>query len=95
MSNERNRLLVIGVGNPYRNDDAVGLVVARRIRDLNLQGVTVIEANGEGASLMEAWQGADSVILIDAGQRAADGMARPNDHGCSADGRAARYNPTR
>jgi hydrogenase maturation protease len=66
MSGERNRLMVIGVGNPYRNDDAVGLVVARRIRELNLQGVTVIEASGEGASLMEAWQRADSVILIDA-----------------------------
>lgn len=58
--------MVIGVGNPYRNDDAVGLVVARRIRELNLQGVTVIEANGEGASLIDAWQGADNVILIDA-----------------------------
>jgi len=66
MSNERSRLLVIGAGNPYRNDDAVGLVVARRIRELNLQGVTVIEATGEGVSLMEVWQGADSAILIDA-----------------------------
>ena len=59
-------MLVIGVGNPYRNDDAVGLVVARRIRELNLRDVMVIEASGEGASLLEAWQDADSVILIDA-----------------------------
>ena len=59
-------ILVIGVGNPYRNDDAVGLVVARRLKAQGLEGVTVLEHSGEGLSLMEAWQGAQAVILIDA-----------------------------
>jgi len=60
------RILVIGVGNEYRSDDAVGLVVARRLKALSLDNVTVIEESGEGADLMESWKGADAVILIDA-----------------------------
>jgi hydrogenase maturation protease len=58
--------LVIGIGNEYRRDDAVGLVVARRLRQRNLAGVTVIEQSGEGTALMEAWKDAASVILVDA-----------------------------
>lgn len=60
------RILVIGVGNAYRRDDAVGLVVARRIREEALSGVSVLEHSGEGVGLMEAWTGAEGVILIDA-----------------------------
>jgi len=60
------RILVIGVGNEYRSDDAAGLVVARRLRQLPLGNVTVIEASGEGTDLMESWNGADTVIIVDA-----------------------------
>ena len=62
----RARILVIGVGNEYRSDDAVGLAVARRLRQLSLENVTVIEETGEGADLMESWKGADTVIIVDA-----------------------------
>jgi hydrogenase maturation protease len=67
------RILVIGVGNEYRRDDAVGLIVARRLRELSPRNVTVIEESGEGTNLMESWTGADMVILIDA----ASSGARP------------------
>ena len=60
------RILVIGVGNECRGDDAVGLAVARRLRQLSLENVTVIEETGEGADLMESWKGADTVIIVDA-----------------------------
>jgi len=60
------RILVIGVGNEYRSDDAVGLVVARRLRRLSLENVTVIEESGEGADLLESWEGANMVIIVDA-----------------------------
>ena len=59
-------VLIIGIGNEYRGDDGAGLVVARRIKELNLHDVRLMEASGEGAALMEAWQGAEAVILIDA-----------------------------
>ncbi len=58
--------MVIGVGNPYRRDDGVGLVVARRLRELAERALVVAEASGEGASLLETFEGASWVILIDA-----------------------------
>jgi hydrogenase maturation protease len=59
-------ILVIGVGNEHRTDDAVGLNVARHLRQLSLENVMVIEENGEGANLLESWKGADTVIIVDA-----------------------------
>jgi len=71
MSSQKSRVLVIGVGNDYRHDDAVGLIVARRLREKNLQHVAVREMSGEGTALISAWQGADRVIIIDAVQSGA------------------------
>ena len=62
----RSATLIIGLGNEYRRDDAVGLVVARRLRQAAPESVRVLEESGEGAGLIESWQGADTVILIDA-----------------------------
>jgi hydrogenase maturation protease len=60
------KTLIIGIGNEYRSDDGVGLVVARRLRPRVGDAFAVIEQTGEGASLIEAWRGAGSVIVIDA-----------------------------
>ncbi len=54
---------IIGCGTVDRGDDAAGLLVARRLHDL---GVEALERSGEGLSLIESWEGADAVILIDA-----------------------------
>jgi len=62
------RHLVIGVGNPDRGDDAIGLVVARLVRQTRPSGVTVIEESGDGITLMELWRNAGIVIVIDAAQ---------------------------
>jgi hydrogenase maturation protease len=59
-------ILILGVGNEYRSDDAAGLLVARRLRKRRLPGVEVREHDGEAASLMDAWHGAGAVILVDA-----------------------------
>jgi hydrogenase maturation protease len=58
--------LVIGLGNDYRGDDAVGHVVARRLKAIAGDSVRVLEESGDGAALIETWKGADFVILIDA-----------------------------
>lgn len=57
---------VIGTGNAFRGDDGVGLVVAQRLRRMALPEVTVLEQSGEGAALLEAWEDAGQVIVVDA-----------------------------
>ena len=66
MENNLRKTLLIGVGNEYRSDDGVGLVVAREIHEKLIPSVTVKEESGEGAALMEAWQGFQNVIIVDA-----------------------------
>ena len=77
-------LTVIGVGNPWRRDDAAGLAVARRLRD-TLAGVTVLEREGEPAGLIDAWDGAEFLWLVDAvSSEAAPGTVRRIDIGTEA-----------
>jgi hydrogenase maturation protease len=58
--------LVVGVGNPDRGDDAVGLHVARRIAASAVPGVSVIEVTGDALALLDRWSGAERVVLVDA-----------------------------
>lgn len=67
----RQRVLVIGIGNAFRGDDAVGLFAAQQIQAMNLPDVSVVQATGDGAALMETWRGAETVVLIDAVQSGA------------------------
>jgi hydrogenase maturation protease len=53
-------LLVIGVGNPHRRDDAVGLSAVRR-----MDGVDTAEVS-DCSELIDLWDGRDEVIVIDA-----------------------------
>lgn len=57
---------VIGVGNPDRGDDALGRVVAGRLRGRVDHGFEVLEQDGEMAALLARLAEADAVILIDA-----------------------------
>jgi len=58
--------LIIGVGNLYRSDDAVGILIARKFKDMASDRISVKEQSGEGTSLMEAWKGYDRVLIVDA-----------------------------
>jgi len=58
--------VVIGIGNLLRGDDGVGRIVAQRLREQNIPGLRVLEHEGETTWLMEAWEGADTVLVIDA-----------------------------
>ena len=59
------RTLVLGVGNAWRSDDGAGVAVAERLRP-HAGRFDVLVQSGEGTSLMAAWEGAPSVIVIDA-----------------------------
>jgi hydrogenase maturation protease len=56
-------MLIIGCGNRERSDDGAGILVAERLRELGIEAETRI---GEALDLMEAWNGADDVIVVDA-----------------------------
>jgi hydrogenase maturation protease len=58
--------LVIGVGNPFRGDDAAGIEVARRLRQARIPGLAVLEHQCDGTSLIDAWDGAGEVVIVDA-----------------------------
>ncbi|MDO8744396.1 MAG: hydrogenase maturation protease [Candidatus Brocadiaceae bacterium] len=62
----KHLILIIGIGNPYRGDDGVGLRIAQDIKKKSPDHVNVIEQSGEGISLMDSWKDSDIVILIDA-----------------------------
>jgi hydrogenase maturation protease len=77
----RSRLIVIGLGNAFRGDDAAGLAVARALGD----DPRVLVHEGEPIDLLDCWDGAGEVIVIDAARSGAapgtvhhlDGLAEP------------------
>lgn len=63
------RTIVVGLGNPILSDDAVGVLVARRVAEQMLQpddGVTVQEVGVGGLRLVEILNGFDRAVIIDA-----------------------------
>ena len=59
-------ILVVGVGNPYRCDDRIGLMIAEQLRKILPKQVEVISHNSEGVSLIDLWKNFDCVYLVDA-----------------------------
>jgi hydrogenase maturation protease len=56
-------MLIIGCGNEMRGDDAAGLLVARHLRSL---GLNACEYTGDGLNLIQLWDTASEVVLVDA-----------------------------
>ena len=56
-------MLILGCGNPDRSDDAAGVLVARRLREL---GIPAEEFGGDAPALIDAWSGWADVIVVDA-----------------------------
>lgn len=55
--------LIIGLGNLDRGDDAAGILVARGLAD---RGIEAIGHTGGTLDLMEIWENAGEVIIVDA-----------------------------
>lgn len=58
--------VVIGIGNRDRADDALGLVVIDRLQTDPLSGVRLATARGDMLKVLDLFEGADTVIMIDA-----------------------------
>jgi hydrogenase maturation protease len=65
-------IIVVGIGNQYRQDDAAGLLVARALKRLVPESVQVLECTGASLELIDAWSSADTVVLVDAVSSGAD-----------------------
>ena len=62
----RSGRIVVGIGHPDRGDDAVGLVVAGKLRDLVPDDVTVLCQDGEGGALLDRLSEVESAVVVDA-----------------------------
>lgn len=57
---------MIGVGNEFRGDDAVGVRAVERLKQALPSDVLIFSLSGEGTELMQAWAHEQRVWLIDA-----------------------------
>jgi hydrogenase maturation protease len=62
------KTIIIGLGNPLKADDAVGLRVARLLKErlIDRMDVDVVEAYCGGIALVETTVGYDRAVIIDA-----------------------------
>jgi hydrogenase maturation protease len=59
-------VLVAGVGNAWRGDDAAGLLVVRRLAALLGEGVRTVELEGEPVRLLDHWEeGVEATFVVD------------------------------
>jgi len=57
---------LIALGNELRRDDGVGPALVDLLRKKLPPETEIVAFNGDGAALMEVWQGAPRVVVIDA-----------------------------
>jgi hydrogenase maturation protease len=57
--------VVIGIGHPYRNDDAAGLTVVDHLAAAGT-GLTLVSSTGEPTDLIDAWTGRCTAVVVDA-----------------------------
>ncbi|CAB4879013.1 unannotated protein [freshwater metagenome] len=77
-------ITVIGIGNPYRHDDAAGQVVlaALQTRFAGDARVRLVELDGEPVRMIQSWEGSTRVFIVDAVR---SGHEPGTIHRCQAD----------
>ncbi len=66
VAHESNQVVVIGLGNADRGDDAVGLEVARRLREHKPANTRVIEHTGDTLAMIDVWNEVAVTYVVDA-----------------------------
>ncbi len=65
------KTIVIGVGNLLLKDEGVGVHAVRELqKEKNLPGVEVVDGGVAGIGLIDLFQGAEKLILVDAAEMA-------------------------
>jgi len=66
-SNEMERILILGLGNPLLGDEGIGVWVVEELKGLELpDGVVVVEGGTTGLGLIGLMEGYERVIIVDA-----------------------------
>lgn len=60
-----NRYL-IGIGNPFRSDDRVGLLIAEAVKEMQIPDLNIRMHSSDGAQLMPIFEQVEKLYLIDA-----------------------------
>jgi len=58
-------IIVVGIGNEFRNDDGVGLYVSHSLREKTDEEIKVVNGVPDGFALIETWDESSHVIVID------------------------------
>jgi len=58
--------LVIGIGNSFRGDDAIGQCIAEEIKKKSKIDVDILLSEGDGMDLINQWETREIVYVIDA-----------------------------
>ena len=64
--------VVVAVGNEFRRDDGVALVVADALRGRVPEGTRIVRCEQEPSRLLDAWEGATAAFVVDASASGAD-----------------------
>lgn len=67
-SQHQNPLRIIGIGNPLAGDDAVGICVINKLKNLQLPGVDFLIAGQAPLDILGYLEGVELAILVDAVQ---------------------------
>ena len=62
----RRKVLVVGLGNPDRGDDAVGAIVAQKLAGQLPADVALLVRSSDMLSLIDDWAGFDALVCVDA-----------------------------
>lgn len=60
------KMKIIGLGNPFIGDDAVGILVVRQLFGYTSTHVSIVEGGLAGLNLLHEMEDTDTLILIDA-----------------------------
>ncbi|MBT3260910.1 hydrogenase maturation protease [bacterium] len=66
MSNSNNKVLIIGVGNPYRKDDGIGPYIIKLLQTQKEIEADLLDGGTDGLTLIDYIKEYTQVILIDA-----------------------------
>jgi hydrogenase maturation protease len=58
--------VIIGLGNDLLADDAFGIMVARKLKDMEIDSLDIVEAAEHGLGLLDYLEGYENAIIVDA-----------------------------